>query len=108
MTTKQSTDEIEREKWLAARKEAGRKIDPETAEIDRYYCCPHNPYGLYPESEMPKELIGVSKEYFVRSPGSEIWVYDGDLPQATREALYKRLERIQKERSREATASMLP
>ena len=76
---------------LAIFKEAGRKIDPETAEIDRYYCCPHNPYGLYPESEMPKGLIGVSKEYFVRSPGSDIWVWEGDLPQATHEALYKRL-----------------
>jgi hypothetical protein len=94
MKTKQSADEIEREKFLAIRKEAGRKIDPATAEIDRYYCCHGDPYGVYSESEIPEELYGASKEYFFRAPGSDIWVWECDLPQATHEALYKRLGHV--------------
>jgi hypothetical protein len=32
----ESADQIEVEKWLAIRKKAGRKIDPETAEVPRH------------------------------------------------------------------------
>ena len=88
MITKQSTDEIEREKWLAIRKKAGRKIDPETAEVDWIYAQTLDPYGVY--AELPEELQQVGREYFARSPGSDIWVWFGDLPVATQDALWEK------------------
>ena len=42
------TDE-EREAWLAIRKEAGLKIDPETAEVECVYALTLDPYGVYPD-----------------------------------------------------------
>src|SRR5262249_38080334 len=39
----------EREAWLAIRKEAGLKIDPQTAEVDWGYALTLDPYGVYPE-----------------------------------------------------------
>ena len=86
---KKTDDEIEREEWLAIRKAAGRKIDPETAEID----CKHgqiwDPYALYPE--LAEEFPEVGWIFFARSPGSDIWVEFGDLPVATRGALWEKL-----------------
>ena|SRR5258707_749152 len=81
------TDE-EREAWLAIRKEAGLEIDPETAEVEWTYALTLDPYGVYPE--LPEELQQVGRGYFARSPGSDVWVWDGDLPEATRDALWKK------------------
>jgi hypothetical protein len=55
--------------WI--RKAAGRKIDPETAEVDRIefavgVCDPHNMHA--------KGYWQVGRVYFARSPGSDIWV----------------------------------
>jgi hypothetical protein len=61
------SDEVK--EWLAIRKEAGRKIDPETAEVDWKYAQTLDPYGVYPE--LPEECDQVGREYFARSPGSE-------------------------------------
>ena len=41
-------DEIAREQWLAIRREAGLKIDPQTAEVDWAYARVADPYGVYP------------------------------------------------------------
>jgi hypothetical protein len=76
---------IEVEKWLAIRKEAGRKIDPDTAEVISIPVQYDDPYGLYPE---PPEGWNIGRDYFARSPGSEIWVWFGDLPDATSDALW--------------------
>jgi hypothetical protein len=76
------------ENWLAIRKEAGRHIDPETAEVEWIYALTLDPYGIYPE--LPEEYRQVGREYFARSPGSDVWVQFGDLPEATRAALWKR------------------
>lgn len=68
------------------RKEAGLKIDPKTAEtyMDMGEC--FDPYGIHPL--LPREAKDCPmKNWFVRSRGSDIWVWDGDLPQATRDAL---------------------
>ena len=81
------TDE-ERKAWLAVRKEAGLKIDPATAEVDWHYAYTVDPYGIGPE--LPEEARQVGREYFARSPGSDVWVEFGDLPEATRDALWKR------------------
>ena len=72
--------------WLAIRKEAGLKIDPETAEVDWKYAQTLDPYGIDPD--LPEELRQVGREYFARSPGSDIWVHFGDLPEETRDALW--------------------
>lgn len=58
--------------WLAIRKEAGLKIDPETAEVDWCYALTLDPYGVYPE--LPEDCRQVGREYFARSPESDIWV----------------------------------
>ena len=84
--TKQSADEIELEKWLEIRKKAGRKIDPETAEVQWAYVYEFDPYGIDPE--LPEECWQVGRQYFARSPGSDIWVWFGDLPATTQDALW--------------------
>jgi hypothetical protein len=85
---KQSVEEMKVKKWLAIRKKAGRKIDPETAEVCWIYAQTLDPYGVYPE--IPEEYQQVGREYFARSPGGDIWVLFGDLPKDTREALWER------------------
>ncbi len=74
--------------WLAIRKEAGLKIDPETAEVDWNYAQTLDPYGVHPD--LPEECRQIGREYFARSPGSEMWVHFGDLPEKTRDALWTR------------------
>ena len=78
----------EREIWLAIRKEAGLKIDPETAEVEWIYGLTLDPYGVYPD--LPEEYQQVGREYFARSPGSDVWVNFDDLPAATDDALWEK------------------
>jgi hypothetical protein len=68
------------EQWLAICKEAGQKIDPETAEIDWTYAQTLDPSGVV---QLTAEECSVGREYFARSPGSDIWVWFGDLPEKT-------------------------
>ena len=68
------------EQWLVVRKEAGLKINPKTAEVDAQTL---DPYGVYPD--LPEECQQVGREYFARSPGSDIWVHFHDLPEETRD-----------------------
>ena len=56
------------EQWLAVRKEAGLKIDPETAEVDWDYGQTLDPYGVLDEWELPEEFHQVGREYWARSP----------------------------------------
>jgi hypothetical protein len=76
------------EQWLALRKEAGLKIDPETAEVMWVYAQTLDPYGVYPD--LPEECQQVGREYFARSPGSDIWVCFDDLPKTVHDALWKK------------------
>jgi hypothetical protein len=80
-------DQMTVEQWLAIRKEAGLKIDPETAEVTWEYANTLDPYGVYPD--LPGEYQ-VGREYFARSPASEVWVNFHDLPAATRDALWEK------------------
>ena len=84
------SEQITVERWLAIRKEAGLKIDPETADVFWKYALTLDPYGVYPE--LPEECRQVGREYFARSPGSNIWVLFDDLPDATRTALCERFK----------------
>src|SRR5689334_19501452 len=78
----------ELEEWLAIRKKAGLEIDPKTAEVDWWFACVPDPYGVGPE--LPDEMKCVSLYYFARSPGSDIWVWFDDLPPATADALWEK------------------
>ena len=71
------------------RREAGRKIDPETAEVRGRCGNLFDPYEIDPLC--PEEYADdYGWNHFARSPGSDIWVYFGDLPAATLDALRKR------------------
>jgi hypothetical protein len=76
------------EQWLAIRKQAGLKIDPETAEVEWWYALTLDPYGVLPE--LAEEYQQVGRAYFACSPGSDIWVNFSDLPKATRDALWQK------------------
>ena len=86
-STAKTEDQLTIEQWLQVRKEAGQQIDPETAEVEWVYAQTLDPYGVYPD--LPEECKQVGREYFARSPGSEIWVWFGDLPDETRETLWE-------------------
>jgi hypothetical protein len=67
-------------KWLAARKEA-----TETAEVAGNYGQILDPYGVDPH--LPAECQQGGWDHFARAPGSNVWVWFGDLPAATRAIL---------------------
>jgi len=75
---------------MEERRAASLLIDPSTAEIDWDYAHTLDPYGdglpLLPEEQQ------IGREYFARAPGSDIWVSIHDLPDATRDAIWKRFE----------------
>ena len=84
----QTTDgQLTVDEWLAIRREAGSRIDPETAKVMWHYARTLDPYGVYPD--LPPECQQVGREYFARSPDSDIWVSFDDLPDETRETLWK-------------------
>jgi hypothetical protein len=78
---------MDTEKFLAARREEGRLINPATAETTWKYGQILDPYGIF---ELSLEEYQVARVYFARRPGSDVWVELGDLPKETREALLKR------------------
>jgi hypothetical protein len=80
------------DEWLAIRREAGLQIDPQTAEVRWIYAQTLDPYGVYPD--LPEECQQVGREYFARSPGSDIWVSFHDLPRETREALWEKHDSV--------------
>jgi hypothetical protein len=75
---------------MEERRAAGLLIDPSTAEIDWTYAQIFDPYGDGLPL-LPEEVQG-GRAYFARAPGSDIWVCFYDLPDATRDAIWKRLE----------------
>ncbi len=77
-----------RRRWLAIRRKAGRKINPETAEIMWRYGYAIDPYGFRPEP--PQAWRQLQRNYFARCPGCHIWVFFYDLPTAARHALWEK------------------
>ena len=77
--------------FLAAREQAAKHIDPDTAEVYWEYGQVMDPYGI--DAELPDELQGVERIYFARSPESEIWVCFDDLPEAVCSALWEKHKR---------------
>src|SRR5205085_3374240 len=76
------------EEFLAIRREAAQHIDPETAEVEWDYGMDADPYGT--DRDLPEELQQVGRIYFARSPGCDIWVWFGDLPETVRLALWEK------------------
>jgi hypothetical protein len=72
----------------ALRMAVGRHIDPETAEVKWIYAQTLDPYG--DDRKLPEECRQVGREYFARSPESDLWIFFGHLPDATRDALWKK------------------
>jgi hypothetical protein len=89
MTTVESKEQVEltTEEWLAIRKEAGLRIDPATAKVTWCWAQVMDPYGIYPH-----EAYCIGREYFARSPHSDVLVNFGDLPKGTVTALRKRVD----------------
>jgi hypothetical protein len=82
------SDEEITEAW-AIRIEAGKKIDPataETARLTRLAGC--DPYQIDWSNPPPGACVG--RDWFARFPGG-VWVAFDDLPKATRVALEKKL-----------------
>ena len=76
------------EKWLQVRKEEALLIDPDTAEVDWRHARLLDPYGI--GLELSEEEKQVGREYFALNPGSDIWVWFGDLPKETEARLWER------------------
>ena len=79
----------ESKEWLASRKEIGRQIDPDVAEVIWQFESVLDPYGLC--EHLPNELQLVGREYFARSLDTEVWVSFDDLPKSSRDRLWRRI-----------------
>jgi hypothetical protein len=78
-------DNMTVEMFLASRKEAALKIDPETAEVFWTYGLVGDPYGVH--DLLPEEEC-IGRNYFARAPGSDIWVSFDDLPNGVHDRLW--------------------
>jgi hypothetical protein len=76
-------------RWLTKRQEEALKIDPETAEVFFNWGSVVDPYGLYPD---PDADYCIGRNYFARSPTSEVWVSFDDLPTAVCDRLSARMK----------------
>jgi hypothetical protein len=74
--------------WRALLQIAGRQIDPETAEVVSTYGQVGDPYGVL--RDIPDEFQCIGRQNFARNPGSDLWIEFGDLPEATRNALWNK------------------
>jgi hypothetical protein len=80
------------EAWIATREEAGRAIDVETCELARWPALDEDPYGIRrARGEEPYDQIGTNR--WVRSPQSNGWICEDDLPPEKFEAMYDRIHR---------------
>src|SRR5262245_24518518 len=78
--------------WLADRKKAGQRIDPDNAELGCCTCFSMDPYGVWPD--LSEELKSYTERFsFARSPdGDDGWVCFDDLPEPTRKELERKIE----------------
>ena len=85
----------------AFRREIGRHINPETAEVWWEYGNGVDPYGDIPD--LPDSLVCIGRVYFAKAPESEFSICFGDLPEDVVAAIEKRGE--QKKRSDESESA---
>ena len=79
----------ESKEWLATRKEIGRQIDPDAAEVIWQFEPVLDPYQVC--KDLPDQLQLVGREYFARSLETEVWVSFDDLPKSSRDQLWRRI-----------------
>jgi hypothetical protein len=78
----------EMHEWIATRKEAGLAIDIRTCELGKWYADDADPYNVRRD---PPVQIGTNR--WVRSPESNGWINEEDLPAEKVKAMYDRIER---------------
>jgi|SRR6516165_1455234 hypothetical protein len=85
--------EQELQRWLASCEEAGRAIDIETCELGSWHAWDCDRYGIRERlGELPEEdMDQVSRNLYVRSPESNGWIFEGDLPTEKSKALRNRI-----------------
>jgi hypothetical protein len=81
-------DELQR--WFASRKEAGRVIDIETCELGRWGAYDCDVYGV---RDLPPEMQQIGANRYVRSPTSDGWINEEDMPVEKVHAMYDRIHR---------------
>jgi hypothetical protein len=70
---------------------AGLQIDPETAQVTCWYGNYFDTYRMKPY--LPGQLMGGSERLlFARAPGSDLWIFFADLPEATRKELRRKID----------------
>lgn len=74
------------EQWLKTCTEEAMRIAPEIAEVDWCYGQILDPYGT--EIDLRDEEKCIGRNYFARNPGSDVWVWFGDLAEETRRRLW--------------------
>jgi hypothetical protein len=79
----------EAQEWRMVRKEAGRILDPDAADVICLYVETADPYGFC--AEIPEGVSCVARDYFARAVGSEMWIVFSDLPERTAERLWQRI-----------------
>jgi len=84
-TAKDAMDKKRLEELRERRREVGRSIDPDTAEVIFTHEQVGDPYGE--RDDIPEEYRQVGRAYFARPPGGDTWVWFGDLPEETEKAL---------------------
>jgi hypothetical protein len=81
--------QIARKQWLFLRKQEALRIDPERVEIDCRFGNVSDPYGV---EDLPDEYNCIGRNYFARSPGSDVWVSFHDLPDAVVRRIWARID----------------
>src|SRR5882724_9797614 len=89
--TRDAMTNEEIQSWLASRKEAGLAIDIETCELRHWKAPDADPYGV--RSDLPPDIQRVVSNCFVRSPASNGWINEADLPMEKVWAMCARLDR---------------
>ena len=86
----QKTKRDEIDLWLKERKEAGRRMDPNSADVEFTFWWAQvlDPYGVL---DLTPEEHCIVRSYFARSPDSGGWVSFSDLPKQTCEGLWRRI-----------------
>jgi hypothetical protein len=80
----------EQQRWISSRKEAGRAIDIETCELGRWHQYDCDVYGVH---DLPPEMQQIGTNRYVRSPTSNGWINEEDLPVEKVRAMYDRIKR---------------
>ena len=82
--------DMTKEEFLANRKEAGRRIDPNSADVEFTFRWTEvfDPYGVL---DLTPEEKCIGRSYFACSPDSGGWVSFDDLPEQTRGELWRRI-----------------